>query len=676
MWTRRQALRAGAAGGAWAAWPGAGLQAQTAAEPIPAERFFEPPLLHRARLSPDGLKVAMTVSAQADQRARLAVVDLATMASRGVAAITDSHIVRVEWVSDSQLVFDTDMELTGYQRADVGPGLYTVDAEGRTMTQLVDTTGFVEERREGRLLHWRYGLKDLPARPPGDRVLVGRPEEISAQRIGHWHLLWLNVRDRTVREVDLPPDAVDWAFDAQGQLRAVVTRDADRVELRWRDTRADGSGAWRTLQRGQVPGSPVATPLWVDSDGSLLVTAAHQGRDALFRLDPASGERGARPLASHPAFDVHARPLVRDGRLVGLRYTIDAEVTQWLDPALQALQQRIDTLLPGTVNRLTVPQRGRSPWVLVETVSDRQPYRALVFHTETQRLTRLGDSRPRLDPRRMGTTDLHRVAARDGLSLPVWLTLPAGVPPKNLPLVVVVHGGPWVRGASWSFDAEAQFLASRGYTVLQPEFRGSTGYGEALFRAGWKQWGQAMQTDLVDAARWAVAQGTADPSRIAVIGGSYGGYATLMALARDSEVFRAGVAYAAVSDLELLFSLRWSDLTRESREIGLAQLVGDPKTEAALLREHSPLRLASQIRRPLLLAHGEWDARVPMDHAEAMLKALRPHHPALEWVHYKDEGHGWQKPANRIDFWTRVERFLARHLAPLPSSVPSSVPKG
>ncbi|MBL8329391.1 MAG: S9 family peptidase [Rubrivivax sp.] len=666
MWTRRRALGSACAGvslsalagSAWGQTP-APAPATATAGPVPLEHFFQRALMRGAKLSPDGTKVAMTISAQEDGRARLAVVDLTTMKSQAIAAISQSDIDRFAWVNDEDLVFDTELELVDYWRVDYGPGLYAVDVQGRALRQLVDTGWQPQDGVERKLLHWRYQLMDLPAWPEGRSVLVIKPDEVSSERVGHYDLRWLDVRHRLNRAVDVPQNSEAWAFDAQGELRAAVVREGEQRELFWREP----EGSWKTLQRSRLNDDQGWWPLWVDNTGQLYVTASHQGREALFKVDPATGRLPDKPLAWHPKFDVHPRLLLREGQLVGLRYTIDAEVTQWLDPKLQALQERVDKALPGAVNRLSLAQHGASPWVLVQNFSDQQPLRALAFNTESQRFVRLGESRPRIEARRMGTLELHWIPARDGRSLPVWLTLPAGAAKQNLPMVVWVHGGPWARGAAWQWQDEVQFLASRGYAVLQPEFRGSLGYGHDHFRAGWKQWGQAMQTDLADAARWAIAQKVADPRRIGILGASYGGYASLMGLASEPDLFRAGVAWVAVSDLELMYSLRWSDLTRETKTLGLPRLMGDPKADAEMLRAHSPLRLADRIRNPLLLAHGAWDARVPLDHAEALLKSLRPHHQNLEWVLYKNEGHGWRRPENLIDFWQRVERFLARHLA-------------
>jgi len=189
-----------------------------------------------------------------------------------------------------------------------------------------------------------------------------------------------------------------------------------------------------------------------------------------------------------------------------------------------------------------------------------------------------------------------RYQARDGMAIPALLTLPAGGA-RKAPLVVLVHGGPYVHGNHWGWNPETQFLASRGYAVLEPDFRGSTGYGDTHFRAGWKQWGLAMQDDIADGARWAIAQGLAGPKRICIAGASY-----------------------------------------------------------------SPIQQAARIKAPLLLAYGDVDRRVPMFHGRKFLDAVKPGNSQVEWIEYQDEGHGWQLPANRVDFWSRVEKFLDRHI--------------
>jgi dipeptidyl aminopeptidase/acylaminoacyl peptidase len=268
----------------------------------------------------------------------------------------------------------------------------------------------------------------------------------------------------------------------------------------------------------------------------------------------------------------------------------------------------------------------------------------------------------------MGLRDLHRFAARDGRSIPAYVTLPPGKASGPRPTVVLVHGGPAVRGAYWDWDSEAQFLASRGYVVIQPEFRGGTGFGADHFNAGLKQWGLAMQTDLVDAAQWAVKQGWADPKRIAIMGASYGSYATLMGLIQNPEVFRCGVEWAGVTDIDLLFSTTYSDASQENLKYGMRTLIGDPDnaTDAARFRQYSPLLRAAELKQPLLMAHGLEDRRVPIVHATGFYDAVKRSNPNVELITYPNEGHGWSKEETRIAFWQRVEAFLDKNLKQAP----------
>jgi dipeptidyl aminopeptidase/acylaminoacyl peptidase len=223
--------------------------------------------------------------------------------------------------------------------------------------------------------------------------------------------------------------------------------------------------------------------------------------------------------------------------------------------------------------------------------------------------------------------ELQWLKARDGRALPTWVSLPAPAPGaaggKNLPTVVLVHGGPWVKNTPWRWDAEVQFLNALGCAVLQPQFRGTRGLGSAHERAGWRQWGRTMQDDVADAARWALGTGLADPKRIALMGASYGGYATLMGLARDAALFRCGVAWVGVTDLDLLYGAHWSDSSDAYKQHGMPALIGDRVKDAAELKANSPNHLAARIAQPLLLAYGRKDQRVPIGHGKAMRRALQ-----------------------------------------------------
>jgi len=256
---------------------------------------------------------------------------------------------------------------------------------------------------------------------------------------------------------------------------------------------------------------------------------------------------------------------------------------------------------------------------------------------------------------------------RDGLVIPVYVTSPAGSSANDpLPAVMLVHGGPWVRGTDVSWDAEAQFLASRGYRVIQPEFRGSQGYGGNLFRAGWKQWGLAMQDDLVDSVRWAAAQKLVDPARVCIYGSSYGGYAALMGGIASPGVYKCAVSFAGVTDIDLMRDITWSDMSEDYKKYGMSVRVGDPVKDAAQFAATSPLKRVAEIKIPVLLAHGSQDRRVPIEHARKFVSAARDAGVDIEMVDYFDEAHGFFTPSNGTDFYGKLERFLAKSLKPAP----------
>jgi dipeptidyl aminopeptidase/acylaminoacyl peptidase len=316
-------------------------------------------------------------------------------------------------------------------------------------------------------------------------------------------------------------------------------------------------------------------------------------------------------------------------------------------------------MLPSTTNHLDVATNGNLDTVVILATSDRVPGMWFLFDQSKGKLLKLGATMPDIDPKTQATLEPVHYAARDGLDIPAWLTVPAGAERKNLPLVVLVHGGPNVRGRSWDWDPETQFLASRGYAVLEPEFRGSTGYGWKLFHAGWKQWGLAMQDDVADGVRWAVAQGIVDPRRVCIAGASYGGYSVLMGLARDPDLYRCGIDWVGVTDINLMYTADWSDMSNAWKQYGMPLLVGDPVTDAAQLKATSPVNIAAKIHAPLLMAYGGKDKRVPIEHGERFHAALERQPGAkVEWVVYDKEGHGWRATQTQIDFWNRVARFL------------------
>lgn len=653
----------------------AAAQTQTQTAPPPVESFFQHPAVLQAKLSPSGRSLAISTS-RGGQRVGLVVLELdAAIRARRVAAFNDADITRFDWVGEESLVFQVHDLQAGsgmdYERA---PGLYAVRADGSQLRMLVRRRGEMlrEASSAGRRepLDWNHSLLHIPDSGPlagSAEILIGE-WVYKADRPEHVRPLWLDTSTGRTRSADVgersPTRVSQWLFDPSGRARLAVEQIEDKARYHWRDLEK----GWQPLAEAPLLKLPYE-PFSVDDAGTLYVrrAAGKEGYQALYRYDFKAGQVEKDPVASTPGFDF-AGDLISDaGQTLGLRVATDAETTVWFAPAMRRFQAEIDASLPGTINHISCRRCGEPDMVaLIHAYSDREPGRYWLYHAASKRLQAVSTVVDGVDPRQSASVDFQRIKARDGRDLPVWITLPRGVAPgQPAPAVVMVHGGPWVRGGHWRWEAEAQFLASRGYLVISPEFRGSTGYGEAHFRAGWKQWGQAMQDDVADALLWARAQGLADPQRACIAGASYGGYATLMGLIRHPELYRCGIAWVAVTDMQLLLEgSSWvSDDTSEvARRHTLPEMIGDLKTDAALLREVSPVLQAARIKAPLMLAFGSEDQRVPLAHGLRMRDALRAAGREPEWIVYAGEGHGWRKTENRVDFYKRVERFLAQHL--------------
>ncbi len=644
---------------------GLGLNPTAQAAPPPIRDFFKTPAVQAPKLSPSGRYLAVR-SAGDNGRVRLAIIDLETMQTgKVVAGFSNADVISHDWVNESRLVYQIGSPQDGTDRVDA-PGLWAVDREGTANRQLIlthagpkDTTAStVNDRRLEAI--WRFHATITGG---GDDVLVQRGRWASEPESMGMQMARLNTRNGVLRNLSdgLPPFVHHWVTDRRGEPRAVVADQAGGRKIFLRQP----EGGWKLWQDLKSQYDDQAFPYWVGADGDMLATRSLQGHSALYRVDPATLKTEAQPLVSFKGYDFSGRLIVDapTQRLLGVQFETDAPGTAWFDPAMKALQADIDKQLPGTVNTLECQRCLDAQHLIVTALSDQQPPVYFLYKPADKSLQAIASLRPEIRPADMGQRDVYRVPARDGLPLPVLVTQPPGQATGPRPAVLLVHGGPYVRGTHWAWEAQAQFLASRGYVVLEPEFRGSTGYGFKHFRAGWQQWGLAMQDDLADTLAWAVKKGWVDAQRVCIAGASYGGYAALMGAVKQSDLFRCAISWVGVTDLGLLSSITWSDMSDEYRKHGMKQLIGDPVADAERFQATSPLARAREIRMPLLVAYGGEDRRVPLKHGTEFRAALRPGQ-ALEWVVYPEEGHGWRELKANEDFWGRVERFLGQHLAP------------
>ncbi len=661
--------------------------------PLPAEAFFGPPNLPEVRLSPSGDKLALVTSKPGAKRA-LVVLDLTQRGKAlGVLQLGDADVANVQWVNDQRLIFRAGIVDRNKAKEYTDPGLYAINADASGLLQLTVRSSY----------GWNGGTSQLANEEQAGKaagfpmvtrlsILVKVPlpkegqvnEEVLMAFVKERDQLdpfWLNVRTREQRpdSFGLEAPILRLLTDPYGQPRVAVIEERLKPKALRRLT---DTGEWVPLTStadGELmpmePGNDEALMpkiVGIDGRGVLYSTRLVDPSDAsaLSKLDFVDGAASSTTVMALPDFDFRGSVITDTGSVdaEGFRVDHDRETTVWKAQAMRAFQASVDKMLPDGVNRIDCRRCGATDMVaLVRSYSDREPGRLRVYRAAAARAEErwldLGPIRTAIDPSRMAKVEFQRIQARDGRDLPVWITRPAARS-GPLPAVVLVHGGPWVRGGSWGWSAEGQFLASRGYLVIEPEMRGSTGYGLAHLKAGFRQFGQAMQDDVADALLWAQKAGLASESAC-IMGASYGGYSALMGLVRHADLYRCAVASVAPADLGLLVEGSfWVDDDYSSpRKKLVPERVADPKKDAAMITANSPVKQAARIKAPVLLAYGELDRRVPLEHGERMRDALKQAGNPPEWVTYR-EGHSYWALPNELDYFRRVEAFLARHLAP------------
>lgn len=639
--------------------------AAQAQEKLQPELFFQNATIDRVTMSPDGKTLGMLVATK-NGRVQLATMSLANKQPRVIGGFSNADIGDFHWVNNERLVYSTSDKQKAIGQQRYFPGLFAINMDGSEERTLIERIWVPDSTAvssiKSKALSGFHSFLEVDDSPGSESVFVVEPVFNAIYDIEAMQLKRVNTRTGSVETFRRPGKSHFWMIDHKGQPRITVTQDAGVEQIWYRDPKSD---QWKVIAESKTFGGSNFTPFDFGVDGTLYVLdRLNTDKTALYRFDLDKNETDPNPVVAVDGYDFSGS-LIGDlakGKITGIRYENDAYTTLWLDPQMKNIQAAVDALLPATINLISIPRFGLVKTVLVRSYSDVQPSLYLTYDIEAKKLELIGSSRPAIDATKMAMQDMIRYKSKDGLEIPAYLTLPQGGK-KNLPMIVLVHGGPYMRGSSWGWDSEVQFLASRGYAVLEPEFRGSTGFGFKHFQAGWKQWGLAMQDDIAEGARWAIAQGIADPKRICIAGASYGGYATLMGLAKNPELFQCGVSWVGVTDLRLMYQSSWSnDASELWQKYGMPVMVGDPVTDAKQLIETSPVELTDQIKQPVLLAYGVEDHRVPIEHGRNFYAKIKKTNPNVEWIQYNDEGHSWVLSQTRIDFWKKAEKFLEKSI--------------
>lgn len=453
-----------------------------------------------------------------------------------------------------------------------------------------------------------------------------------------------------------PGNISGWMTDHDGKLRVATTTDGVNTSLLYRETEADEFKPVLTTNFKET-----LYPLFFTFDNKNIYATSNLGRDknAIVKYDIKNAKE-LELLYEHPEVDVTSLNYSRKRKvLTSIPYTTWKRFLHFLDDRTKGIYDELNKQLGTKLEIVITDVTKNEDKYLVRTYSDRSLGSFYIFDYDSKNLTKLADVSPWLNEEDLAEMKPIKYTSRDGLTIHGYLTLPKGVEPKNLPVVINPHGGPWYRDV-WTFNPEVQFLANRGFAVLQMNFRGSTGYGREFWQKSFKQWGLTMQNDISDGVLWLIEEGIADPKRVAIYGASYGGYATLAGLTLTPELYAAGVDYVGVSNL-FTFMESIPPYWKPYLEM-MYEMVGNPKTDSAQFRATSPVFHVDKIIAPLFIAQGANDPRVVKSESDQMVEALKKRGIEVNYMVKDNEGHGFYNEENKFDFYGEMEKFLKKHL--------------
>jgi dipeptidyl aminopeptidase/acylaminoacyl peptidase len=608
-----------------------------------AADFGALPVILQPVISPDGKMIAARGIARGTRVVFLFDTD---KEHRSVTPIPVPDKYRIEWVrwagsrrllvslSAKTVLFDEEYRMARVAVVDLDGGKQRfldlrdgMGVDGDNVIHIDKAGNFV-------LLSTQPSIYDWPAVYRID-LATGKATKIVNARDNVWD--WYADNDGVVRAGLATLDGKWWVY-----YRSKADADFQRTQRREMAGRDD-----TRIDRFMVVGN---------SNIGFAVAAGKTGRFGLYRYDFATDALGER-IFENPSVDIDDFDLAADGSVRAVFFDDDKPEVAWFDPEMQRLQARLDKALPGHLNRVISASDDKMQMIVWSSSAD-DPGTFFTYNRKTGHMDGFADSYSTLSGKRLAPMEPVRYKARDGLELRAYLTMPPGRGDKNLPMVVMPHGGPFVRD-SWGYDPWAQYLASKGYVVLQPNFRGSTGFGRDFVAKGMGQWGRGMQDDIDDGVKWLAGRGTVDPKRVCIMGASFGGYAAMWAAVRNPEIYRCAISFAGISDVAsmLRYDRRSMSATRYFRD-WRSRVQGD---KDFALDTVSPLKQVERMTVPILLAHGEEDDNVPLYQSrrlhEALLKLKRPH----EYVVYPKEGHGFSDPVHSTDFLERVGKFLDQH---------------
>lgn len=598
---------------------------------LPMEDFFRNPDTAAFSISPDGTRLAF--ARPWEHRMNVYVREIASGTEKRITSATERDIAGFFWKGNDRIVYAQD------SGGDENFHVYITDIKGGEPRDLT----------------------------PFEKVKAGILDDLEDDPV-HM-LIEMNNRDPEVFDVfrcnintgelellaENPGNITGWMTDHDGKLRAAASTDGVNTSILYRTTEDQDFRVLITTNFKET-----FSPIMFAYDNKLMYVVSNLSRDktAIYTFDPEKNET-LDLIFEHPEVDTGGLLHSKKRKVItGVVYLTDKRHYKFFDADREELQKSLEEFFPHyEVSVADIDDDERR--VIVRTYSDRTRGTYYLYDRKDNSMSKLADLSSWLKEEQMASMRPITYTARDGLTIHGYLTLPVGVNSRDLPLVVIPHGGPSARDA-WGFDSEAQFLANRGIAVLQVNYRGSTGYGKTFWQAGFKQWGLKMQDDVTDGVLWAVEQGIADKSRLAIYGGSYGGYSALAGATFTPDLYACAVSYVGPSNLfTLLMSIPpyWEPF----REMEYEE-IGDPEKDKELLEAVSPVFHADKIRIPLFVAQGANDPRVNKAESDQIVEAVKKAGKDVVYMVKDNEGHGFHNEENRFDFYRTLEEFFRKHL--------------
>jgi dipeptidyl aminopeptidase/acylaminoacyl peptidase len=606
------------------------------AKQIPLEDFFKNPEKSSYQISPDGSFYSFM--APYKKRMNIFIQKIGDSSATQLTFEEARDIAGYFWPNNEQIVFLKD------EAGDENFHLFGVNIDGSNPIGFTDFEGVRAQI-----------IDDLPDQK--DFVVIG----LNKRNKQVFDPYRLNLKTGEISMLaENPGNIQGWMFDHDGKLRlATAIVDGVNQSILYRENEED---EFKTIITTNFKEG--FNPQFFTFDNKNIIGSSNLGRDkyAIVEFDPITAKE-VKVLYANDDYDVNGVGYSRKRKVITAAYFESWKSERhYFDSTSKATFEKIQKQLAGYEIGITGVNKDENVLIL-RTYSDKSLGAYYIYNSEDDKMEKIVNVSPWIDENEMSNQLPIAYQSRDGLKINGYLTLPKGYNmenAKNLPVVINPHGGPWARD-SWGFNPEIQFLANRGYAVLQMNFRGSTGYGRKFFEASFKKWGREMQDDITDGTKWLIDKGIADSTRIAIYGGSYGGYATLMGLVKEPKMYAAGVDYVGVSNMFTFMKTippYWEPMLEMMYE-----MVGDVEKDSTMLREVSPVFHVDKIKAPLFIAQGANDPRVNVDESDQMVRAMKEKGIEVEYLVKKDEGHGFRNEENRFEFYRAMEKFLNLQLS-------------